>query len=301
MFGRTIDPGLGKKYTGRTKRLINKDGSFNIEKRGRQLRLYDTYQYLNRISVKRLAVLILVVYLLINTLFALLYLLCGIENLHGAEPELHPFLNAFFFSVQTFTTVGYGVMAPEGLATNLVVTLESLLGWVGFAVITGVVFGRFSKPNERILYSNNAVITPGAEVKKLQFRLANKRSNVLMEMEAKVMLMIQDARFNRHYYNLKLEQSSLHFFPLDWTITHQIDKDSPLYNITQQQMEERRAEVLILIKGYDEAFGQSIHSRFSYTYDEILWDTRFKKAYDSDAEGDIILNLSRLHDTEQVA
>ncbi|MCX2742075.1 ion channel [Pontibacter anaerobius] len=300
MFGRTIDLGLGRKYTGKTKRLINKDGSFNIVKRGREMRLYDTYQYLSRVSTERLALFILATYLLINLLFAFVYVWCGVENLRGTDPSLYPFLNAFFFSVQTFTTVGYGVMAPQGLAVNLVVTLESLLGWVGFAIIAGVVFSRFSKPNVRILYSNNAVITPGNGVNRLQFRLANKRNNVLMEMEARVMLMMQDVHYDRHYYNLKLEQSSLHFFPLDWTLAHQIDQDSPLYNIGQQQLEERRAEVLISIKGFDETFGQVIHSRFSYTFDEILWNARFKKAYDTDAEGEIILNLTRLHETERI-
>ncbi|WP_276499577.1 ion channel [Pontibacter litorisediminis] len=300
MFGRTIDLGLGKKYTGRTKRLINKDGSFNIVKRGGQLRLYDTYQYLSRVSIERLSGMILGVYFLINIVFALLYLWCGVENLQGIDPNLPPFLNAFFFSVQTFTTVGYGVLSPHGVAVNMVVTIESLLGWVGFAIITGVVFGRFSKPNVRILYSNNAVITPGVGGQKLQFRLANKRSNVLLEMEARVLLVVQDAQFSRSYYNLKLEQSTLHFFPLEWTIVHHIDEESPLLNTTPEQMREQQAEVLISIKGYDEAFGQNIHSRFSYTPDEILWNARFKKAYDTDAEGQIILNLHRLHETEPV-
>ena len=128
MFGRIIDLGLGKKYASATKRLINKDGSFNIVKRGRRLRLYDTYQYLSSLSTGKLLLLILSVYLLINTAFALLYLWCGLENLSGTDTTIPPFLNAFFFSVQTFTTVGYGVLAPYGMATNLVVTLESLLG-----------------------------------------------------------------------------------------------------------------------------------------------------------------------------
>lgn len=243
MFGRTIDLGLGRKYAGRTKRLMNKDGSFNIVKRGSQPRLYDTYQYLNSLSVERLSVLILVIYLFINILFALLYLWCGVENLHGIDPDLPPFLNAFFFSVQTFTTVGYGVLSPYGVAVNLVVTIEAFLGWVGFAIITGVVFSRFSKPNVRILYSDNAVITPHGEGKTLEFRLANKRNNMLMEMEARVLLMVQDEKFERHYYNLKLEQASLHFFPLNWTIVHHIDEDSPLYNRTPAELEDRKSVV----------------------------------------------------------
>ncbi|SFG62258.1 ion channel [Pontibacter chinhatensis] len=301
MFGRIIDLGLGKKYASATKRLINKDGSFNIVKRGRRPRFYDTYQYLSRLSTGKLLLLILSVYLLVNTAFALLYLWCGLENLRGTDATIPPFLNAFFFSVQTFTTVGYGVLAPYGMATNLVVTLESLLGWVGFALIAGVVFGRFSRPNVRILYSNNAVIAPGAGGgRTLQFRLANKRSNVLMEMEARVLLMLEGPNYNRYYYNLKLEQATLHFFPLEWTVVHHIDEESPLYNVSPEQLQAQRAEVLISVKGYDEAFGQNIHSRFSYTPDEILWNFRFKRAYDTDAEGRIILNLHRLHETEPV-
>lgn len=302
MWRQTIDPGLGEKYNSRTKRLINKDGSFNIVKQGRELRLYDAYQYLQNISVGRLSFLILGFYLLINAMFALLYLWCGIEKLHGADPDLPPFLNAFFFSVQTFTTVGYGILAPLGIAMNLVVTLESLMGWVGFAIITGVVFSRFSNPHVRILYSNNAVIAPPHEGEKsLQFRLANKRNNVLLEMEARVMLMVQDAACNRHFYNLKLEQSSLHFFPLSWTVVHRIDKVSPLYNVTPEELEEQRAELLILMKGHDEDFGQTVHSRFSYRYDEILWNARFKNAFDIDAEGNVVFNLQKLHETEPVS
>lgn len=300
MWRQAIDPGLGEEYNSRTKRLINKDGTFNTVKLGRELRLYDAYQYLKNVSTGRLSFLILGFYLLINVLFALLYLWCGIENIHGADPDLPPFLNAFFFSVQTFTTVGYGILAPIGMATNLVVTLESLMGWVGFAIITGVVFSRFSKPHVRILYSNNAVVAPHEGVKSLQFRLANKRNNVLLEMEARVMLMVQDATCDRHFYNLRLEQSSLHFFPLNWTIVHRIDQDCPLYNISPKELAEQRAELLILIKGYDEAFGQTVHSRFSYRYDEILWDVRFKKVYGTDAEGDIVFNLHKLHETEPV-
>lgn len=301
MWRRTIDPGLGEKYNSRTKRLINKDGSFNIVKLGRELRLYDAYQYLKNISVGRLSFLLLCFYLFINSLFALLYLWCGVENLHGIEPGLHPFFNAFFFSVQTFTTVGYGVLAPHGMATNLVVTLESFMGWVGFAIITGVVFSRFAKPHVRILYSNNAIIAPHEGGKSLQFRLANKRNSVLLEMEARVMLMVQDTNFSRHYYNLKLEQSSLYFFPLSWTIMHHIDEESPLYNVTPKELEEKRAEVLVLIKGYDEAYGQTVHSRFSYRFNEILWDVRFKEVYNSDTRGEIVLDLLKLHETEPVS
>lgn len=300
MRRQTRDLGLGEKYNSRTKRLINKDGSFNIVKLGRELRLYDAYQYLKNISVERLSFLLLCFYLLINVLFALLYLWCGVENLHGIDPDLSPFLNAFFFSVHTFTTVGYGTLSPHGMAMNLVVTLEAFMGWVGFAIMTGVVFSRFSKPHVRILYSNNAVIVPHEGKKSLRFRLANKRNSVLLEMEARVMLMVQDASFNRHYYNLKLEQSALYFFPLSWDIVHHIDEESPLYNVTPKELEEKRAEVLILIKGYDEAFGQTVHSRFSYRFNEILWNARFKEVYNTDAEGEVVLNLLKLHETEPV-
>ena len=300
MWRRTVDPGLGEKYNSRTKRLINKDGTFNIVKRGSEPRLYDAYQYLSNVPVGRLSLLILGFYLLINIFFALLYIGCGVENLHGLDPTLPPFMNAFFFSVQTFTTVGYGVLSPHGMATNLVVTLESLMGWVGFAIITGLVYGRFAKPNVRILYSNNALITPTAEGKILQFRLANKRNNMLMALEAKVILMVQDADFERHYYNLKLEQSSKHFFPLSWTVVHHIDEDSPLHGMTPRQMEEQRAEVLVLITGFDEAFGHDIYSRFSYLYDEILWNVQFKKPFDTDETGEIIFDLLQLHESEPV-
>lgn len=298
MVGHKIDPGFGENYNRSTKRLINKDGSFNIQKRGFRIKLHDLYQYLKDVSVGWLALLVLGSYLLINVFFALLYLWCGIENLHGTDPELSPFLNAFFFSVHTFTTVGYGMPSPHGLAVNLVVTLEALTGWVGFAIITGVVFSRFSKPNARILYSDNAIITPHKDGDSLQFRIANKRSNVLIEMEARVMLMVHDKNHNRHYFNLPLERSSLHFFPLNWTIVHPIDTASPMYNLKPADLLEQEAEILILVKGFDETFGQEIHSRFSYRYDEICWNVRFKKAYEISDDGETIFYLARLHELE---
>ncbi|MFD2246535.1 ion channel [Pontibacter ruber] len=301
MREQTVDPGLGEKYTGRTKRLINKDGTFNITKRGGHFSIHDTFQFLAGMKTWKLMLTLIVLYLLLNVVFALLYLWSGIENLHRTDPELSPFLNAFFFSVQTFTTVGYGVLAPQGHVTNLLATLESMLGWIGFAIMTGLIYRRFSQPRARILYSNTAIITPYGEGMSLQFRVANMRSNVLMEMKAKVLLMLHEPEtFNRRYFELKLERSSVQFFPLNWTIVHPIEESSPLHQVTQEEFVQKEGEILILISGYDDTFGQQIHSRFSYRFHEIEWGVRFQMAYEVNEQGETILNLHRLHSTEPV-
>ncbi|WP_347157420.1 ion channel [Pontibacter chitinilyticus] len=301
MKGQTIDPGLGEKYTGKTKRLINKDGSFNIQKYGFKAGLNDAYQLLTDMPIGWLLLTLTGLYLLVNCAFALLYLWFGIAHLGEPDRSLPPFLHAFFFSVQTFTTVGYGVLSPHGLATNLVVTVEALTGWIGFAIITGLVYRRFSQPVARILYSRNAIIAPYQGGWSLQFRIANMRRNVLMEMEARVMLILHDTHtFNRRYYNLKLERSSIYLFPLNWTIVHPIDEDSPLYNTTPEGLAAQEAEVLIMIKGFDETFAQQVRSRFSYRFDEVEWNVRFRPAYQTDPEGEVILDLERLHETEAV-
>lgn len=302
MWKQPVDPGFGEDYSRQTKRLINKDGTFNTYKSGIQVKAYDLYQHLANMSNFSFMATLLFFYLGLNAFFAGLYMWFGIENLHEADPALSPFANAFFFSVQTFTTVGYGVLAPQGLATNLVVTLESLLGWVGFAIITGLVYKRFSRPKARILYSNDAIVAPYQEGMSLQFRVANKRNNLLMEMEVKVVLMMHDPEsYRRQYFNLKLERSSIQFFPLNWTIVHPIDEESPLWQATPEALEAQEAEILILLKGYDDTFGQRVHSSFSYRYDEIKWNVRFKKVYETNDAGDVILDLYKLHETEPIA
>lgn len=299
----TIDPGFGEKYYGKSKRVINPDGTFNVNRKGTDFNLTDGYQLLVNMKWSKFLSLVISFYLLVNLSFAILYYAVGVEHLHGARTDspLHAFLSCYFFSAQTFTTVGYGGIAPYGIVTSFIATLEAVMGVMSFAIATGVLYGRFSRPNTRLLYSKHAVITNHNGKRALMFRVANKRSNVMIEVECRLMLVMNDpATLNRQYYDLKVERSFIYFFALNWTIVHPLDEDSPLFGKTEEELRELEAEVLILIKGYDDSFSQVVHSRYSYRFHEFKWGAKFKRAYSIADDGIVTMALDHLDDTEPV-
>jgi inward rectifier potassium channel len=238
-------------------------------------------------------------YLIVNALFALAYFLIGVEQLQGAEAPtaFGRFMNAFFFSAQTFSTVGYGALSPRGTAANALAALESMLGLMGFALGTGLLFGRVSRPSARIGFSENMLVAPYQDGTSLQFRIVNQRLNSLMELHVSVMLMVVDnggGELRRDFKILNLEREGVIFFPLTWTVVHPIDQDSPLYGKTAADLERLQAEVLILVKGFDDTFSQTVHARYSYRYDEVKWGARFAPAFEVDPEGDLILDVNRV-------
>lgn len=305
MFKQAQDPGLGEKYFNHTKRIINKDGSFNIKRTGGGITSINAFHYLINISWTKFLLIVFAGFVCVNLLFALLYQLAGIENLSNAAGRdgMQSFLNTFFFSVQTFATVGYGGIHPTGIFSNIISALESMTGILSFALATGLLYGRFSKPSAKIIFSDKAIIAPFQEGKALMFRVANSRDNILMEMEANAMITFldkTDSRFTRKYFPLKLQIKFIHFFPLPWTIVHPIDEDSPLYGKTAKDLEEQEAELLIMVKGFDDSFSQHVISKSSYKYDEIDWNVKFIRAYTTDKTGEIIVDLQKVSDTEKV-
>ncbi|UYZ62462.1 inward rectifier potassium channel family protein [Hymenobacter weizhouensis] len=296
-----LDPGFGVKYTRPTKRNINHDGTFNVRRQGRSYRP-DLFQWLITMSWGRFMGLLLLVFVALNVLFAGLYLLIGIEHLKGAEPGGWgmDFLSAMYFSVQTLTTVGYGTIAPEGVAAGFVASVEALVGVLfTFALLTGVFYGRFSRPTARILFSRQAIISQRPSgTPTLQFRIANQRHSTLVEMKAKVLVMFVQEDGNRHYEALALERKTVDFFPLNWTLVHDITPESPLHGLTAEDYQARSLELLILIKGYDDTFAQNVHARNSYRYDEIEWNRRYTRPYHIAEDGVIVLDLDKLHETE---
>lgn len=305
MFKQAQDPGLGEKYFKHTKRIINKDGSFNIKRTGGGFSSVNGFHYLINITWPKFLLIVFVGFVFINVFFALLYELAGIENLSNAAAgnELQSFLNTFFFSVQTFATVGYGGIHPTGIFSNIIASLESMTGILSFALATGLLYGRFSKPSAKIIFSDKAIITSFKDGKALMFRIANSRPNILMEMEANAMITFLDKnneQFTRKYYPLKLEIKFINFFPLPWTIVHPIDEDSPLYGKTENDFKELEAELLIMIKGFDDSFSQHVITRSSYKFDEILWDVKFVRAYSTDETGETIVHLEKVSKTERV-
>lgn len=291
-----IDPGTGEKYFGQTKRLINKDGSFNVIKTGADLTSRDLYHFLITISWTKFFMLVVLAYIALNIFFAFLYFLVGSGSLvatGGMSKNIY--LKLMIFSVQTFTTVGYGNIYPDGLGVDIVAAFEALTGLMSFALFTGLLYGRFSKPTPKILYSKKAIVAPYQGINALQFRVANQRKNNVIELEVRVLAAITEENFKKKYYELKLERYSVTFFPLSWTVVHPMDEDSPLTQFSLDELKKRQLEVMILMKGFDETFSQVVYSTHSYTFEEIVWGAKFQSAFDTTKDGDVVLNLKNLH------
>ncbi len=296
------DLGFGAKAANQSKRLINKDGSFNVEKRGMPfLESLSFYHSLISMSWIKFNLIILAGYIAVNLFFAALYMMTGLEHLHGLTGSTlaDKFLQAFFFSGQTFTTVGYGIIYPEGFAANVVAFVESMAGLLGFAMATGLLYGRFSRPNAKIIFSRKAIVAPYKDITALEFRITNARKNQLIETSIQVILSLNESeggKVSRKFHELKLERPAVTFFSLTWTIVHPIDETSPMYGMNYKDLVDSDAELLILLKGFDDTFSQTVHTRFSYKFDEIVWGARFENIFiDSDNEITVV-DINKLHD-----
>jgi inward rectifier potassium channel len=286
-------------------RLLNRDGSFNVDRRGISVwsRL-SPYQALLTMSWTRFFLVTVLAYLVANALFAEFYVLCGpgsLVNTTNNDVE-SGFAQAFFFSIETFATIGFGNIVPVGLLPNLIMTAESLAGLLGFALATGLLFARFSRPTTKFLYSRTSVIAPFHDINAWMFRVTNARSNQIIELQARVVM----ARFEqtafgraRKFYPLALERDRVAFFPLHWTVVHPIDQTSPLFGVTRQQLHEDHYEFLVLLTGIDETFATTVHSRSSYTDEEITWGARFAQIFEKESEGErMAIDLERFHGVE---
>ena len=300
----TLDPGIGEKFSRRTKRAINHDGTFNVRRRGGPHR-HDPYQWLITMEWWPFIGVVVSFFALLNTVFAFAYLVLGLENLPGvAAPRgwWQDFLSALFFSIQTFTSVGYGHVYPGSNGTGFVSSMEALVGVLTFALATGLLYGRFSRPTARIHFSRTAIISRRPDgTPSLQFRIANQRANILIDLEARVLLKtIDPVTNNQKYAFLPLERDSVNFFPLSWTIVHDITPDSPLHTLSPADYERLDVEIIIQLRGYDDTFAQDVHARNSYTHDEIEWHRRFLRAFEVADDGVAVIDLDQLHQTETI-
>ena len=303
------DLGFGSEVASNTqKRLLNRDGTFNVVRYGlNPLSALSFYHWSLSVSWPRFLAFLSASYLVINTIFALAYMACGPAALTGmtAASVGGEFFRAFFFSVETFATIGYGNIVPVGIPANFLVTLEALLNIVGVALATGVVFARFSRPVAKILYSRSALIAPYRSGSAFEFRIANARTSQIIELEAKVSLSrlepSADGRV-RKFHDLKLERNKVVFFPLSWTLVHAIDASSPLSGWSSSELINADAEFLILLTGIDEAYSQTVHSRSSYKAEEIVWNARFASVFRrTNGHGILGMDITRLHDIELVS
>ena len=287
----------------RRKRLLNRDGTFNVRRQGAGFwRSLSLYNWLLQITWPQFFGIAVATYLAVNLLFASAYLLAGADALAGPAPG-GPFGRAFFFSVETFGTIGYGNIAPQNAAAHVLVTIEALTGLLSIALITGILFARFSRPVPSIIFSERALIAPYRGGRAFMFRIANERSSQLIDLEARVVLALfekVDGHSTRRFNVLSLERNRVALFPLSWTVVHPIDDTSPLYGLTEADLAERGAEFLVLLTGSDEVFMQTVHARSSYRYDEIVWGARFTDIFHKDeAAHDLTVDISRIHGFER--
>jgi inward rectifier potassium channel len=254
--------------------------------------------------------LVVLFYLGINALFAVGYLTCGPgaltgSGIAGVGTVWSDFLRAFFFSVETFGTIGYGNIIPVGLAPNLLMTCESVVGLLSLALATGLVFARFARPTAQVLYSDQALIAPYKDTMAFMFRCANQRSNQLIEVSVKVIYSRLEKKENgeriRSFTILPLEFEKVTFFTLSWTVVHAIDEQSPLWGHSATDLTDKDAEFMILITGTDETFAQIVHSRTSYKTHEIVWGAKFRPIFvESQGKGIAGMDLSKIHDFDRL-
>lgn len=302
------DTGFGAEANRIGGRFVNKDGSFNLRKEGLPLwKRLSIYSYLMNLSVFRFYIIILLFYIIINLVFTSLYLLMGDDQLQGFvdEGKWGRIWDTFFFSTETFTTVGYGRVNPVGFAAHVIASMESLCGWLSFALVTGLIYGRFTRPKAYLAFSENALISPYRGGTALMFRMAPYKMNHHLT-DARVVVNIafmdvEDAKPEYKFYQLNLERSRIDTLNMNWTVVHPIDQESPLLNFTEEDMHRSDMELYVQVTGFDHIFSNMVMQRTSYTYKEIIWGAKFKPMYHESADGSTtILELDKLNQKEDV-
>ncbi len=297
-----INTGFGANTTDYGGRFVNKDGKPNIEKRGISFfERMSWYHTLLQLSRWKFLCLLLSFYVLMNLIFAGIYFAIGVENLEGirANSRLQEFGEAYFFSAQTFTTVGYGRISPHGFATSAVAALEALIGLLSFAIATGLFYGRFSKPKAFLRFSENAVIAPFKDGIALMLRVAPYKNNNLSEAEAKVtagMMMEDNGVMRNQFFQMELEYHKVNSLSLSWTIVHPINENSPFYKFSAADFAGTDGEILVYVKAFDDMFSNTVVARTSYTLKEVVVGAKFVPMYHRDeVHKRTILDLEKIN------
>lgn len=295
--------GFGSRASGR---FINKDGLPNVRRRGVNVfnRLSWYHTMLNLSSFRFITYLVMM-YILINLVFACIYYLIGVEHLTGIDKSnpLDEFIDVFFFSSQTFTTVGYGRIAPIGFLASLVATFEAFLGLLTFAIATGLFYGRFSRPRAYLRFSDIAVIAPFQDVTALMFRLAPYKNNALTDADVTLSTAIEineNGTTKSNFYRLETQLSKINTLSLNWTIVHKIDENSPFAGFSADDFKNTNIEIIVHVRAFDEVFSNTVVQRASYVSQEIIYGAKFLPMYYPDEEKDsTVLDLDKINEYQK--
>jgi inward rectifier potassium channel len=302
-----VNTGFGTNSSSTGGRFINKDGRPNVIKKGvGLLNRYSWYHTMLGMKAGKFLLLIFIIYISINLVFAGIYYIIGIHHLAGvhAGSPLKNFTEVFFFSAQTFTTVGYGRISPVGFAASAVSTFEAFLGLLSFAIATGLFYGRFARPQAFLKFSNNALIAPYKDGTAFMFRLAPYKNNNLSEVEVKLTLAItneENGKLTDKFFDLGLEFSKINGLALSWTIVHPIDDKSPFYGLSKEDIANTDMEIIVFLKAFDQVFSNNVITRTSYVSSEIIWGAKFKMMYhSSEDKNKTILDVRKLNEYENM-
>jgi inward rectifier potassium channel len=294
-----LDIGLDHSAEKGRQRTVNLDGSYNIKRITGDAIDFDLYHWLITTSWKHYWIVVFLFYGISNSVFALIYYAIGLDSMAGIvhTDALHDFLQCFFFSNETFTTVGYGALRPTAIGSSFVASLEAFMGLMSFALATGTLYGRFSKPKPRIKFSANAIIAPFGETTAFQFMIANQRTSNIMELEAIVNFSWvdkSDGEGYRRFKLLNLELSKIAMFPTSWTINHIIDEESPMYGMNADDFLKKEVEAFITLKGFDETYSQTVYIRMSYTARDFIYGAKFQRPFYVGEDGQLIMDLRKV-------
>lgn len=297
-----INTGFGSNNADYGGRFINKNGMPNIEKRGIPFfSRISWFHTLLQISTAKFLTIIFTFFIGINFLFAIFYFLIGVQHLTGmnASTPLEKFGEAYFFSAQTFTTVGYGRINPTGLIASAVASFEALLGLLTFAIATGLFYGRFSKPTAYLKFSENAVLAPFKDGMAIMMRVAPYKNNNLTDAEAKVsagLAIEEDGKMINRFFAMDLEYSRVNALTLSWTVVHPINEESPFYKFTKEDFANTKGEIFVFIKAFDDMFSNTVVARSSYTLNEIVMGAKFVSMYHRNEESNnTVLDLDKIN------
>lgn len=299
--GKEEDLGLGTKVVDETRgRFLNQDGTFSARRNIRGFTNTSLYHAALNMKWSWFIIGLVIIYGLANFVFAFMYLAIGPAAFPAIQnySTLSRFGELYSYSVQVITTLGSSPLRPEGVGAHIILSLEGFTGMLGFAVLAGLVFARFSNPRVKIKFTRNALVAPYQGGQALMFRLINERSDDLIDVQAEVAVSLTGPDGRRHFHELSLERNRVAFFPLSWTVVHPITIESPLYRLTEVDMVRADVEILVFITAVDEQLSRTVYAKSSYKGVEILCGHKFVNIIERDEQGGTYVDPSRLDEFE---